>query len=184
MNKISYADKITMLDQVLASDLTEEARKVLMAIKMDVIKAHSKGSKTAAEEGSKRPGNASDKVDNSIYNSAMGLYRAFLKSRNSHLDMSGAKARFNSEAMRSIISYIRDFAKSNGLPSDDEHVLKGIEFMFTNWNRLNSFHQNRIKLPDIYKNIEEIIPMIRNGADKKSTTNDELDQLKRSITNS
>jgi hypothetical protein len=183
MGKISYADKITTLDQVLAGDLPETTREVLRSIKTDVIKAHSKGSKKVSEDGPNVPGTASEKPDNSLYNSAMGVYRGFLKSRNSHLDMRGAKAKFVSTAMRGIIAYMQDFAKSNDRPTGDEDILKGIQFMFGHWDRLNPFHRNRIMLPDIYRNIEEIIPMIVNGADKKSTTNDELEQLKRSITN-
>lgn len=121
---------------------------------------------------------------NALYNTCMGVYREFLKGRNSYLDMSGPKAKWNSDAMRAIIEFMRGFMKSSGKPYGDEEIVKGMKFLFDqdNWNRLNDFHRNRIKLPDIQKNIEEILPMIRNGHDKKSAAKTNLQSFKSRLT--
>ena len=127
---------------------------------------------------------ASEAKSSSLYNESMGIYRKFLKERNSFLDMSGRKAKDNSAAMKGILEFMKNFQKSNKKPHEDADILKGIEFLFTqeNWNRLNDFHRNRIKLPDIYKNIEEILPMIRNGYNKKTSAKNNLHSFKSKLT--
>lgn len=170
MNRPTYEDKMRLLESYIKVPRGVHDVQVLQAIKLDVIKASSKGT---------RPHGANP--DNALYNTCMGLYRDFLKRHNSHLDMTGRKAKENSDAMRGIITFIINFAKSNDKPSNDESVEKGVAFIFDNWDRVNQFHRNRLKLPDIYKNIEEILPMIINGHDKKSTNQNALDQLELSL---
>lgn len=112
----------------------------------------------------------------------MGRYRAFLKERGSYLDMTGKKAFFTSQALRQIIEYLRRFQVSNEKTATDEEVYLGFDFMFSHWDRLNDFHRNRVRLQDIYKCIEEILPMIRNGRDQKSAQQNELQSFKQSLT--
>jgi oligoribonuclease (3'-5' exoribonuclease) len=171
MSKITYEQKMRLLESYIAVPRGVHDVEVLKAIKMDVIKG---ASKTPPRKSPKEE-------DNELYNQCMGVYREFLNKRNSHLDMTGRKAKDNSEAMRNIINYIHNFAKSNQRPHDDASVLKGIQFMFEHWDRLNDFHRNRIKLPDIYENIEEILPMIRNGYDKKTSAKSNLEQFEQSL---
>lgn len=173
MNKITYEEKVKWLELCKAHPRGMHDPAIIAAIMADVVKANSKTVRTPPEETG----------ENKLYNTCMGLYREFLKSRNSHLDMSGRKAKDNSEAMRGIISFMVSFAKSNNKPSNDEAVVKGFQFLFNNWDRLNDYHKNRIRLPDIHHSIEEILPMIRNGYDKKSSAKNELDSLKHSLTN-
>lgn len=170
MSKPTYEAKMQLLESYIKVPRGVHDVQVLQAIKLDVIKASSKGTKPHAAN-----------PDNALYNTCMGLYREFLKKHNSHLDMTGRKAKDNSDAMRGIITYIINFAKSNGKPSNDANVVKGVKFIFNNWDKLNQFHRNRLKLPDIHKNIEEILPMIINGHDKKTTNKNALDQLELSL---
>lgn len=163
-----------LLDSYIAVPRGVHDVEVLKAIKIDVIKG---ASKTPPRPAGTPPKGG----DNEVYNKCMGVYREFLKQRNSHLDMTGRKAKDNSEAMRNIITYIREFAKTNGKPHDDDNVLKGIQFLFEHWERLNDFHRNRLKLPDIYENIEEILPMIRNGYSKKTSAKNDLEQFEQSL---
>ncbi len=164
--KITTEQKTSLLDSYITRPRGMGDVAVLKAIKADVLKANTKGVSKASE------------ADNWLYNQSMGVYRAFLSSRNSHLDMKGRKASAYSKAMRDLIAFIRSFQRKNGRPHADEDVLTGIKFIFANWDRLNDFHKNRIALPDIYDKIEEIIPMIKNGYDKKSATTNKIQQRK------
>ena len=166
MTKITTEQKISLLDIYIDAPPPTEDLPILKAIKADVLKVNTKGVDKASN------------VDNKLYNECMGAYRAFLKSRDSHLDMSGRKAATYSRAMRGIINYIRSFQKSTGRPSRDEDVLAGVNFIFANWGRLNRWHQNRLALPDIYDKIEEIIPMIKHGHDEKSAATSKIQQRK------
>jgi len=178
MSKITYEQKVELLDRYKLRPMAVTDPDVITAIKVDVIKANSKGVRRSTDEGAEKP-------DNSLYNSCFGIYRQFLKGRDSHLDMSGKKAIFYSQAMKGIINFMRDFMKSNAKPHTDEDVLRAMEFLFTqeHWNRLNDYHRNRIKLPDIYENIEEILPMIKNGYDKRTASKNNLDNLESRIKN-
>ncbi|NJN27174.1 MAG: hypothetical protein HC819_14940 [Cyclobacteriaceae bacterium] len=161
---ITTEQKTGLIDSYMQRPRGLDDVPILKAIKTDLIKLATKGTSKASEQ------------DNKLYNEAMGVYRQFLKSRNSHLDMKGKKAIQYSHAMRGIISYIRGFQQQNGKESGDQYVLAGLRFMFANWDRLNTWHQNRLALPDIYDKIEEIIPMIKNGHDKRTQTTSTIEQ--------
>lgn len=170
MKKITYEEKISTLDRYIAHPQGIHDPEILRAVKTDVVRANSKNVSKASEP-----------QDNKLYNECMGIYREFLKSRDSHLDMTGRKAIFYSAAMKNIINYIRSFAGANGKSTTDENVKQGVEFLFTHWENLNDYHNNRIQLPDIYDKIEEILPMIKNGYNKKSANKNDLQQLKQSL---
>lgn len=170
MSKPTYEDKITTIERYIARPQGMNDIEVLRAIKLDVVKGHSKNVRTAKEE-----------PDNAAYNTCMGVYRDFLKKKGLFLDMKGRKAAFNSAAMKNIINYIREFAKSNGKPHGDDDIVRGVKFMFNHWDRLNDYLRNRVSLPDIYDKIEEILLKIRDGADKKAAAKDELDRFKQSL---
>jgi hypothetical protein len=175
MSKITYEQKIELLERYKKRPQSVNDPEVITAITTDVIKASLKGGRRVPEQGPE------EHPDNTLYNKSMGVYREFLKGRDSHLDLSGKKAPQYKEAMLSIIEYIRKFARSNGKPHDDAAVFNGIRFLFGNWDRLNDFHKNRLTLPDIYAKIEEILPMIKNGYDKKSSDKATLDTFEQSI---
>lgn len=172
MSKITYEQKMELLDRYITRPMAVNDPDILRAVKVDVIKGASKGVRTAAVEVPEQPQNA-------LYNSCMGVYRAFLKAKDSHLDMSGRNARLYNEAMNGIIDYLRSFMRSNQKPHADDDVLKAIQFIFTvdNWNRLNNYHRNRIQLPDIRKGLPEILPMIKNGYDQRTATQNHLNNL-------
>lgn len=168
--KPTYEQKMLALNHAIAMAMTPGMKEVYQAIKTDLEKANSRPVKPAQ--------------DNTLYNKSMGVYRAFLKARNSHLDMTGRKAFFYSSAMRKLITYLTDFATSNQRPHGEDDIMKAVEFLFNqdNWNRLNDYHRNRIKLPDIYENIEEILPMMLHGHTKKSAAKTDLQLFKQSLT--
>ena len=169
MTKTTYEQKIETLDLYIKRPIASSHPTILTAIKADVVKANTKGAGKASE------------LNNGLYNQCMGLYRQFLKSRDSHLRLEGRKAKTYKEAMLSIIRFIQDFARQNNRPFNDNNVLEGLAYMFKNWDRLNHYHRNRLGLPEIYNSIEEIIPMIKNGYDKKTAAKSELEQFENSI---
>lgn len=182
MTKVTYEEKINLLDGYIARPQGVKDPEVLRAIKSDVVKCGSK----VVKKGSELPGQGAEANEaNRIYNESMGIYREFLKGRNSYLDMTGKKAFWYSNAMKGIIRFMQDFAKSNDRPHGHEEIIKGMHFLFNqdNWNRLNDYLRNRIKLPDIYENIEEILPIIRNGHSKQAAAKNDLNDLERRLKN-
>lgn len=175
MSKITYEQKIETIERYAKRPMSASDPEVFAAIKVDVVKANSKGVRRAADPGPELH------LDNSLYNTCMGVYRSFLKVRDSHLVLDGIKAKKYKEAMDGIINYVRKFQQSNGKASDDDAVLKAVQFIFGNWDRLNDFHKNRLTLPDIYSKIEEILPMIKNGYSKKSAATNQVNDLENSI---
>ncbi len=171
MKKTTYIEKLEVLKFYTNHPANINHPTVLNAIKADVVKANTVGTKKAAE------------IDNSLYNECMGIYRVFLKHKDSHLRLEGRKARQYKEAMTGIINYVRSFQTEANMPHTDADVAKGISFIFKFWHRLNHFHQNRLGLPEIYSAIHEIIPMIKNGYDKKTGNKNQLNQLENSIRN-
>jgi hypothetical protein len=157
---ISIEDKTKVLDHYISRPNSVEHPEVLRAIKTDVLKANTKGTSRASE------------VNTDLYNKCMGLYRAFLKDRGAVLKLEGKKARIYQETMNHLIKWMQALCRENGSPDDDK-TIEGLFFkLFKSWDRLNDFHRGQIALPDIYRNIEEIIPQIRNGNPKKSTISD------------
>lgn len=172
MSKVTYQQKVVLLDRYAKRPMAVSDVEVIAAIRADVVRAATKGVKKGSE---------TDPRETEAYNKCMGIYREFLKSRDSYLDMTGRKAAINSQAMRNIMKYIRDFARSNGRPHEPENVVAGVKLIFDNWDNLSDFHRKRIALPDIYHKIEEIIPQIKNGHDKQSAQKIQLDVLEARI---
>lgn len=178
MPKITYEQKMEFLNRYKTRPMAVNDPDIIEALRLDVVKASSNGTRKARVEGPEQ------QQDNSIYNPAMGLYRDFMKTQNSYLDMKDPrKAKKTSDAMRKIIEFMQRWQRDAGKPHDAEAVLNGIRFMFTHWDRLNDYHKKRIQLPDIYNNIAEILPMIANGKDAKTAAKDSLNNLKSSIKN-
>jgi hypothetical protein len=164
--KPTLEEKLRLLDWHINKPRGMHDVPVLKEIKKDVLKASPPAKVVKASD-----------TDNSVYNEAMGMYRQFLKERNSALDMTGRKAAEYSKAMKAILEYIKSFAKQNDKPHGDREALAGWQYILRHWDRLNDFHRNRITLPDIQAKIEEIIPMIKNGATKRDQRNTEAQQL-------
>ncbi len=171
MKKVTYISKLEVLDFYIKHPANINHPTVLNAIKADVVKANTVGTKKGSE------------IDNALYNTCMGLYRSFLKSKDSHLRLEGRKARQYKEALVGIINYLRSFQKEAGMPHQDADVERGLSFIFKHWSRLNQFNQNRLGLPEIYNAIHEIIPMIKNGHDRKTSNTSQLEQFEQSLKN-
>jgi hypothetical protein len=179
MSKVSYEQKIELIERYKKRPMGVTDPEVLTAIQVDVVKAASKGGRRGGDDGAQQPSAPG------VYNHAMGIYRTFMQRQNVHLNLEGKKAKDYSEAMNSLINYMRSFQRMNGKPSDDAAVLRGITFLFAedSWKRLPDFHKNRVGLPDIYNKIEEILIIIRDGKDKKSADKTALDNLEHRLRN-
>lgn len=82
------------------------------------------------------------------------------------------------KALKSIIAYLRSQVNDN----DDIGIKNAWEFILSNWNKLDDFHQKQIKLSQINSNLINILNQLRNGGANKSQTN--LDRIKEEILNS
>ncbi len=152
MPKVTYQNKIELLEAYIKNPRGIKDVAILRAIKVDVVK----GTSPSVKRGSQAPD-----ID-PVYNQAMGLYRAFMQKQDSVLDLKGRKARDYKEALTNLLSWIRTY-QQKGKGTSNALVLKGVAYIFDNWDKLTEFHQKRIGLPDIYKNIEEIIKQIKDG---------------------
>ncbi|WP_420582058.1 hypothetical protein [Reichenbachiella sp.] len=166
MKKVSLEDKTKVLDVYIKRPHCIEHPEVLRAIKSDVLKA----SNGKVKKGSEAP--------SPLYNTCMGLYRQFLKDQGLPLKLDGKKARDYKEALTNLISFMKSLAKSNGNSDSDENIKRLFEKLFSSWEQLEDFHKKQIQLPQIYRNIEEIITQIKNG---NSTTTKVRDSYKAGV---
>jgi hypothetical protein len=162
--RITVEDKIELLERYDDKPINVRDIAIIRAILKDYRTAQSRQLKELQN------------TDNKLYNKCMGVFREFLRSRGSDLHMHGRKAKDNSKAMRGIIDFIRNIQRNGGRPFDDQAVFEGWVFILRHWDRLNDFHRNRLQLTDIYAKIDEILPMIKNGKDKKTRANDALER--------
>lgn len=165
--RVETDEKLRLLDAYIAKPRGVNDPQILRAIKNDVEKANKAKPKPQA--------------DNTLYNLCMGAYREFLAAKGTHLDMTGRKAVDNSNAMRGIIEFIRDFQKAKGKPHGDGDVYNGWGLILNSWDSLNDYHRRRVSLPSIRQGIEEIIATIRNGDTKKAGNKASLDRKKAEI---
>lgn len=158
MKKLSLDDKTKVLDAYIKRPHSIEHPEVLRAIKSDVLKASNSRVKKASE------------IESPLYNTLMGKYRQFLKDRGLPLKLDGKKARDYKEALLNLISFMQSLARSNGNSYADDNIIKGFEKVFASWDQLEDFHKKQIQLPQIYRNIEEIITQLKNKNGKVSAT--------------
>jgi uncharacterized protein YdaU (DUF1376 family) len=100
------------------------------------------------------------------YKDCLAAYFEFYKKR------TGAKPSIKSQdcvALKRLILHFRTMAK------EGHTIVDGFNYVFNNWNTLDSFTQNRIDLTHIFSNINSIISQIKNpkknGATNTSNTN-------------
>ncbi len=85
------------------------------------------------------------------------------------LGVTGATAKLDGregKAMKSIIDFISKQEKVSG---DFDKIIESWQYILSNWNKLESFHKNRVKLSNIDSDLSNILNQLKNG---KSTTND------------
>lgn len=158
--KITYHEKIRLLEAYIDHPQGLHDVAILAAIKADVVRCAVPGTKKGASVPPADP----------VYNTCMGLYRHFLQSRGLTLDLRGKKARNYKEAMTNLLLWIRKYQAHHkkGRIDADTLVIRGVRHLFSRWDQLPEFHRNRIGLPDIYQHIEEIIKQLKHGSAKKT----------------
>lgn len=117
-------------------------------------------------------------ADNALYNKCMGLYRNFHQQQIGLApNLIGKAAKTSSNAMRDIINYLR----ANSKTKDDDGVMKSWEYLLGKWSTLSEFHRRQVALPDIQRNLSNILYELKNGANKQSTTAIQADEHERSL---
>lgn len=103
------------------------------------------------------------------------IYSAWFAERNE-----GSPPNFkngNGEALKTIISYLRDVAAGKAKSRGEELTPEGMdakaveswEYIFKNWYRLDTFLQGKTRLIDINSNLQNILDFLRNGNSKTHT---------------
>ncbi len=106
-----------------------------------------------------------DEMVSDDYKECLDSYFAFYKNR------TGVKPKMSPTdggSLKSLIEYFNQIIKDD---NDDKKAVDAFNEMFDNWNKLDSFLQNQLKLTQINNNINNIINLIKNNVPKKSNSN-------------
>lgn len=116
--------------------------------------------------------------DNTLYNKCMGLYRAFHKKQlGLSPNLVGKTAKTSSDAMKAIIKYLMANIKSKS----EEGVYNALEYIFNGWDSLSDFYKKQVALPDIQRNLSNILYELKNGANKQSAATIQANEHDRSL---
>lgn len=97
-----------------------------------------------------------------LHHRVIAIYSRFM------INMNGIKPQItgqDGEAAKRIIDYLRTIVKGG----TDEAVCAALEFIFANWQKLEKFHQDQVKLIQISGNMNLIVTQFKK---KNLTTND------------
>lgn len=65
---------------------------------------------------------------------------------------------------------LRKFLKDNCREKSEEGALNSLHYIFQNWDKLEPFYQDQLKLSQIRSNINNIMNQVKNGTAKKQST--------------
>lgn len=79
-------------------------------------------------------------------------------------------------ALKKIIKYLKTQVKDK---TDESAVVEAWKYVFTNWGKLSSFQQARVKLVQIDSDLSNILFSLKNPPKTKTTNESRLDKFKR-----
>lgn len=110
-----------------------------------------------------------------LYQNMIDAYSVWYKDRNSGIPPKIDGIQGN--AMKSLIQYFKTIVKSknSGKISDNanDEVLIMFKYILNNWNKLNSYLQQKVKISELNSEITNIINFLKNGTGKEDKTNRE-----------
>jgi hypothetical protein len=115
------------------------------------------------EEKQKKEKNSAEK-EKTLYAKFINEYNEFVKVRTGYpAKMDGAQG----EAAKAIIRYLTQISSEKS----DEGILKSWSWILGKWDKLEAYHQNKLKLNQINSEIINIINQIKNGTGKNYSGN-------------
>lgn len=123
--------------------------------------------RSSESNSDKRPTNNNYNIDNkisnkrsskepSLYKKAIDVYNTFVK------EQTGVGAKIDGaegKAMKSILSFLK---KESNDKSEDGIIIT-LEYIFSNWSKLEPFYKNSLRLTQINSNFINIINQLKNG---------------------
>ncbi|SUJ26425.1 Uncharacterised protein [Sphingobacterium spiritivorum] len=108
-----------------------------------------------------------------FHNQAIAAYKEFLMSYKlpAVIDIRQGKA------LKELLPKLQGLTATKS----PEGAFNALVFIFTNWNRLNDYHQKKKTLLHINQNLVELLDQIRNGANKQQSNVNEAEQLANEI---
>lgn len=154
------------------------ADKILIVSMVTEISGQKVGRKWAANSKKDSSENAVDKQKtsskNTVKNEANGLYQKTIEQYdifcNNKIGMGAKIDGLQGKSMKQIIEYLKTqvLKKQGDLQGEnlDTEVLNAWSFILANWDLLDAFHAQQVKLNQINSNLPNILTQIRNGKQK------------------
>jgi hypothetical protein len=105
-------------------------------------------------------------VKNELYKTMVTVYDEFCLTK---IGMGAKMDALQGKSMKSIIEYLKSQVKNkmNDLADIDESVLNAWKYILNNWNELQDFYSDQIKLNQINSNLPNILVQLRNSKTSK-----------------
>ena len=139
-------------------------KRILKCTMKDIENEHVKNVKPAFQKVKSKVSKSENIIihntntSNNTYKDCIALYDNFCK------EQTGMKCKMNAsegKAMKEIISYLQSNIQ-------DQNITKALDYIFTNWNRIEPFYQKQIKLKQINSNLVNIIKQLKNESEKST----------------
>ena len=102
-------------------------------------------------------------MNNQLYVNCMAVYDGFIKQYTGlPPKIDGAQGK----ALKSIIVYLKTVAKVKDINDSEVAVVNAFDYVFANWDKLDSFYQSQTKLTQINSNLQILLQQLRNGNSK------------------
>ena len=117
-------------------------------------------------------------VKTSAYAKCMDIYNNFI------IEKLGVPAKIDAltgKSLKKIIKYLKTVSKKNtiGEPVLDEDIINGFNYLTTNYDKWDKFHQGQLSMHQIESNVINIINSIKNGTANQPIS--KFEQNKRAV---
>lgn len=124
----------------------------------------SKTTNGIAQSGQAIPDDKPSFNKNIYYQKMLSIYNDFcLKQFDAPCKINGLEGK----ALKQIINYLIKVSQNKGMP--DNNCVSSFEYILSNWQKLDDFTKNQIKLSQINSNLTNIINQLKNGTKKESS---------------
>ena len=131
-----------------------------------VISFLSEDSGTKVEQKRNEKKQKKSEVKNELYKTMVTVYDELCLTK---IGMGAKMDALQGKSMKSIIEYLKSQVKNkmNDLADIDEAVLNAWKYILNNWNELQDFYSDQIKLNQINSNLPNILVQLRNSKTSK-----------------
>jgi hypothetical protein len=160
-------DELMEVAKSRSSDVSNPQQSSTIPQSLDSKKGSNNDSKSDSKKDLKHPSGVSG-LENSVHHQIIKIHSDFYAQKND-----GLKYRFQAaadgKAVKDIVEYLRT---AKAPPKSPNEIIFAWEWILSNYDKWDSFHQKRLKLTQINSELPNIISIIKNGkSNSKNRTN-------------